>query len=249
MRETQAIIERVRRVSTDLQQLELGVDSSLVQLQPGQSLFACSPEDDGWHPYLRKQMIPVGIQGQRLTVEITVEHVYAPGTVLSVLAPVGKPIPQRPGAKQILLIAQDTTPTPLVWPARQYISSGAAVTLVISGQAALYPLELFPPEIEILRGDADWTWNDQVQTLGWADQIIALAPSYLHDETYGHLYNRVSQLRQQSIPDGFLCGLYYARLACGTGACQACQIPGHKHNGLSCTDGPAIDLKEVSFKS
>jgi hypothetical protein len=247
MRETQAIIERVRRVSADLQQIDLAVDRALAQIKPGQSLFASLAENTSWNPYLREQWIPVDLLPGRVIVEVSVESAYAPGSVVSLLSPVGQPIPLRPKLSRLLLIAADALPTPLVLLARQLIGGGVAVTLVLGGQAARYPLELLPPEVEIIR--SDWNWPEQVETLNWADQIVALAPNTTQREVYGRLYETVNQLRHQVIPDHFLCGMFYPRLACGAGACLACQIPSRHETLLACADGPALDLKTVKFPS
>jgi NAD(P)H-flavin reductase len=248
MRETQAIIERVRRVSADLQQIDLSADRALAQLQPGQSLFASLTENTCCDPYLREQWIPVDLLPGRVVVEVSTERAYSPGAVVSLLSPVGRPIPLRSPLLHLLLIAEDVFPTPLVMLARHLSGGGVAVTLVLGGQAIRYPLEQLPPEIEIIRSDTnDWNWPEQVETLNWADQVIALAPTVTQNDLYARLYETVSQLRHQAIPAHYLCGLYYPRLACATGACLACQIPSRKETLLACADGPAFDLKEVKF--
>jgi len=248
MRETQVIIERIRRLSADLQQLDLAIDRTLAQIRPGQSLFAGPLQADGWHPYLREQWIPVDLRPGRLTVEIPTGPMYTPGQVASVLAPVGEPIPLRANLQHMLMIAEDALPTPFVQIARTLLGGGVSVTLVLGGKATLYPLELLSPEIEILRSDTDWKWPDQVETLQWADQVLVLAPTYLQAEVYGRLYDTITQLRQHAIPDTYVCGLYYPRLACATGACQACEVPSHHEPLLVCAHGPAIDLKKVLFQ-
>lgn len=246
MRETQAIIERVRRVSPALQQIDLSVDPALAHMQPGQSVLAAPLDNTAWSPYLREQWIPVDARDTRLVVELPAAPHYAPGQVISLLAPVGKPVPLRSGARNLLLIAEDAAPTPLVWIARQRVRTGAAVTLVLGGQALDYPLDQFPPEVEILRGDTDWSWPEQVETLTWADQVIALAPPFAQAESYGRLHLAISQLRHQA-PEHFACGLFYQRLACGTGACGACMTACQDGDRLTCVDGPALDLKDVRF--
>ena len=245
MRETQAIIERVRRVSDQLQHLDLSVDAALSQLKPGQSIFARLGES--WDPLLREQWVPVAIQANQVTVELPVERAYAPGQAVSLLSPVGRPLPVRPNVSQMLLVAHQAQPTPFVLLTRQLIAAGASVALVLGEDALRYPLELLPPEVEILRSDLDWTWPNRVEMLNWAEQVFVLAPPALHTEIYGGLFDTISQLRHQAIPDGYICGLFLYRLACGTGACQACQITGQRNTVLACVDGPAIDLKRMRF--
>lgn len=248
MRETQAIIERVRRISPDLQQLDLSTDASLSQLQPGHSIFAHLLENTQYVPYLREQWFPIAIDGARVVVELPPQQRYHPGQVASLLTPVGQPIPLRSGARNVLLIAHDTLPTPFVLLAHQLVSREIAVTLVLGGTALRYPLELLPPEIEVVHGETAWSWPDQVQTLGWADQVIALAPPYAQMDTYRALYETIAQLRPGDLPDDYALGLFHQPLACGTGACQACQVTCHGGDLLACVDGPAIDLKRVAFR-
>jgi len=245
MRESQVIVERVRRVSAEVQQIDLTVEPPLLQLRPGQSLFA-RPASAGGAGYLREQWLPVDILPGRMVVEVPGGPTPAPGDSASVLSPIGRPIPLRPRLQRLLLIAEDALPTPFVLLARALLGGGVAVTLVLSGRATTYPLELLSPEIEVLRG-ADWKWPDQVETLNWADQVIVVAPPTAHAEVYSRLYETVSQLRHHDIPDHFLSGLFYPRLACAAGACHTCLVAAQKGDLLACTDGPALDLKRVTF--
>ncbi|MBP8973768.1 MAG: hypothetical protein KBH93_07805, partial [Anaerolineae bacterium] len=184
----------------------------------------------------------------RLTVEIAASLDAAPNEIVDVLSPVGRPIPVRPRIQHLLLIADDALPTPFVFLARTLTGGGVAITLVLNGLAARYPLELLSPEVEIVRGDADWSWPDQVATFQWADQVLILAPGYRQAEAYGRLLDRLRQIRPHDLPDHYACGLFYDRLACGAGACGACEVRAHDTPLLACTDGPAIDLKRVVFR-
>lgn len=246
MRETQAIIERVRRVTRDLQQIDLTVDAALAQLEPGQSVFAAPLDATGWDPYLRAQWLPVDIGPGHLVVETPLGTDVHPGDVVSLLSPVGRPIPVRGKIYHLLLIADDVYPTPFIYLARRLIGGGVAVTLVTGGRASAYPGDLLPPEIEIIRREDEWAWPDQEQTLNWADQVLAVAPEAARDGVYARLFETITQLRHQAIPDRYVCGLYYPRLACAAGACLACMVPSKKQL-LACVDGPALDLKRVVF--
>jgi len=248
MRETQAIIERVRRISPDLQQIELSTDAALSQMLPGQSLFVHLLENTQFAPYLREQWFPIAVAAARLVVELAPQQRYHPGQVVSLLTPLGRPIPVRSGAQHVLLIAQDTLPTPFVLLAQHLLAHEIAVTLVLGGTALRYPLELLPPQIEVIHGDTGWSWPEQAQTLGWADQVIALAPPYAQSAIYGALYETIGQLRPGELPDGYALGLFHQPLACGTGACQACQVACHGGDVLACADGAAVDLKRVVFR-
>ncbi|MBI5958995.1 MAG: hypothetical protein HY866_09685 [Chloroflexi bacterium] len=234
-------------MSDHLQHLDLAVDRVLMQIKPGQSLFVTPQEPAAGSPYLREQWIPVELFPGRITVEIPARRVYAPGQILSVMAPVGSPIPIRSGIQRLLLIVEGVYPTPLMLLARQLMSGGVAVTLVLGGQATEYPLELLSPEIEILRSDTGWKWPEQMDTLNWADQVLVLAAANRQMEVYRHLYDVLRQLRPHDLPDHLVSGLFYPRLACGAGACQACEVPSNKDTLLACSDGPAIDLKKVQF--
>lgn len=246
MRETQALIERVRRVSDSIQQIDLAVDPALAQLEPGQSLSVRPLDAPGWDPYLRAHWVPVDVQSGRVVVELPVGPRYAPGTAIDVISPVGRAIPFRGGLQHMLLIADDALPTPFMHAARVLTAAGTEVTLLLHRSARHYPLELLPPEIEVIAADDDWSWPEQVETLNWADQVLALAPDQTQIDVYRRLYDILTQLRSHRIPDGFICGLFYPRLACAAGACGACMVPSRKAL-LACTDGPAIDLKRVNL--
>jgi hypothetical protein len=238
MRETQALIERVRRVSDAVQQIDIAVDEALAHLQPGQSISVRPVELSGWEPYLRAHWLPVDVQPGRITVERAPGPRYAPGTAISVLSPVGRAIPLRNGLRHLLLIADGALPVPLMHAARVLTGDDIEVTLLLHGAARRYPLELLPPEIEVIAADDDWSWPDQV---------LALAPPQTQLDVYRRLYDILTQLRSHQIPDGFICGMFHPPLACAAGACGVCMVPSRKAL-LACTDGPAIDLKRVKLR-
>ncbi|GAB4571471.1 MAG: hypothetical protein Kow0077_08200 [Anaerolineae bacterium] len=245
-KETQATIERVRRISPSLQRLDLGVEESLARLKPGQLLLARLSEDR-FDPYLPEPWVPVALDNVTITIERPARDQYLPGQVVTLLGPVGAPFPMRYNLRNLLLIALDAMPTPLVLLASMAVRSQIEVTMVLGGSAAQYPLDVLPPEVEVLHGDLETGWANQVTTIGWADQVIAVAnPRYRH-ELYPRLATRIRELRVE-IPKRFILGIFDQPIPCGTGACQGCGVACHGRDRLVCVDGPAIDLDEVNFR-
>lgn len=241
-KETTATIERIRRVSANLQRLELGVDESLRRIKPGQYVLA--RPTDSWDPYLPQCWTPVALSNNTVTFEQPGTDHYQPGQTVTLLGPVGAPFPLRPNLRNLLLIALDTPLTALALLATLAVRSKVGVTLVRSGEAQRYPLDLLPQEVEVLEGDLDSGWPNQVMTLGWADQVIAVAEPVYRLEHYQRLVERISELRAQ-IPQRFFLGLFDQALLCGMGACQGCALPHEGGHKLICVDGPAQDLTKV----
>jgi NAD(P)H-flavin reductase len=244
-KETHATIERVRRISARFQRLELGVDESLARLKPGQAVLA-RLSDETWDPYLPELWTPVAVDGGTVTVERPASTLYVPGQAVTLLGPVGAPFPMRPVLRNLLLIALDTPPTPLVFLATMAIRSKIAVTMVLGGAAVEYPLDVLPPEVEVLEGDLERGWPNQVTTVGWADQVIAAANPAYREAVYLRLMKRVRELRAD-VPARYLLGIFDVPMLCGVGACQGCRVSCKGEDRLTCQDGPAIDLDQVVF--
>ncbi len=245
-RETRATIERVRRILPDLHRLELGVEEGIARLKPGQLLLA-RLSDEGWDPYLAERWIPVALSGRTVTIERAAGNHYAPGQIVSLLGPVGAPFPMRHNLRNLLLLALDTPPTPLILLASLAVHSKIEVTMVLSGQAAQYPLDALPEEIEVLTGSLEEGWPNQVTTVGWADQVVSVAnPQYRH-LLYPALLAKIHELRAD-VPRRYVLGLFDLPMPCGTGACQGCSVSCKgSRDHLTCVDGPALDLEEVNF--
>ncbi len=245
-KESRATIERVRRLSSRLQRLDLGVEESLSRLRPGQSLLARLSEDV-WDPYLAEHWTPVALNGKTITVERLADNHYTPGQVVSLLGPVGAPYPMRPNLRNLLLLALDAPPTPLVLLAALAVRSKIQVTMVLGGSAVEYPLAALPREVEVLEGDLEQGWPNQVTTVGWADQVIAVGhPSY-RAQLYPALLRRIHELRAE-VPRRYLLGIFDRPVVCGVGACHGCGVAGKDGaDRLVCVDGPALDLEEVRF--
>lgn len=256
MEETQVIIERVRRVNAQYQHLDLAVDKSVSNLKPGQSLLART--STRWDPYLREHWWPVGIGNNRLVVERPGDIHYEPGQVIHVLGLVGQPYRFRRTLRNVLLIAYDTAPTPLLMMIPMLLSNRVSVALVLLGKATHYTTQHLPAELEVIvPGKADrmegkfghLEWKNSVMTIGWADQVFVVVAQ--DDELYrfGEVLQFFSEKRSE-IPENYLFGVFRAVQPCGVGACQACMLrmkAKNRDTALICMDGPAFDLTTVNL--
>jgi hypothetical protein len=244
MQISDGIIERVWALSGDLQRLEVAVAAPLQQLQAGQSLLALNeaPSLD----YLREAWIPVETQAGQIIVERPRSSIYHPGQAVSLLGPVGGEFPLLRGpGRRILLLAQDTSPLPLLFLAQSILRQSGEVALILAGRARAYPYAGIPSPVEVLMAHEDGSWPDERKVIEWADQIFAVADEAFWMEHYGHLLQKVKAIRTH-IPPGFLYGVFsHLPLPCGVGACAACLIRFKNTARLACTQGPAFDLTEV----
>lgn len=242
MKDTQAIIERVRRVNDTHQHVHLAVDPSLSGIMPGQSVLARPSQR--WDPYLREQWWPVGVGQQKLIVERPVSIPYEPGQVVDLLGVIGQPFRFRRLLRNVLLIAFDTEPTSLMMPVPSLIQNRISVTLVLLGSAASYGTAHLPPEVEVIHGDEDLNWPNRVITIGWADQVFVTVNPADELACFTKVWNTFRELRAD-IPNGYLFGVFRPPLPCGVGACSACMVRQRGETTLVCADGPALDLTEV----
>lgn len=248
LHEVQALIERVKRVNNSVQQLELVVDESLARIKPGQSLLA-RLNTQSWHPYLREHWWPVGIKpGNKLLIERPVTEQYTPGQVISVLGLIGQPYRFRRNVRNVMLLAYDTPPTPLMMTVPWLLSNNVNVTLVLLGSAAKYETAHIPPEIEIMRGGEDpahpLSWDNQVMAVGLADQVFVVVNPESQMERLRQVVRRFEELRAR-LPQYYIFGVLHPVVACGAGACQACMVNLRTARKLSCVEGPAFDLSQV----
>ncbi|MCL4246701.1 MAG: hypothetical protein KJ065_00975 [Anaerolineae bacterium] len=242
MRETQAIIERVRRVNETHQQLDLAVDPSLMQLKPGQFLLARVGDD--WTPYLREPWWCVSMGKDTLTFERPATSHYEPGQVVNLLGAVGQPFRFRRALRNVLLLVYETEPAPLLSMIPSLLTARVSVTVVLLGNAALYTTSHLPPEVEVISGDADMNWSNRVTTVGWADQVFVVVPQADELGHFSRIWDLFTQLRAE-IPSGYLFGVFRPLLPCGTGACSSCMVRTKNDNLLACTQGPTFDLTRV----
>lgn len=246
MRETQALIERVRRVGADWQHLDLAVEPELANIQPGQTLLA--RHTSGWDPYLREQWIPLGFKPDEglLIVERPIAELYKPGDEVSLIGPVGMPFEINPVAGRLLLVALDYPPSRLLALMLQAIAEGLSVVLVLTGSARDYPLSELPAAVEVIHSDDPTTWPDQDRTISWADQVFAVTSPTYAELNYNQLWQDATRIRR-ALPQAFLFGVYTLPLPCGTGACLACLVRRKGADHLACIQGPAFNLAQMNF--
>jgi NAD(P)H-flavin reductase len=244
MQETQAIIQRVRRINPNYQHLDLAVEPSLSQMHPGQSLMARLT--DRWEPYLREQWWPVEFRKRNtIVIERSGEQRYEPGQPVKLLGPVGSPFRFRRSLRHILLLAYDTAPTILLPVIPLLLANNTSITLALLGSAAEYDTKHLSPEVEIVHGDPDLNWPGRVMTVGLADQVFAVVAPDDELLRFGKLWSLFTDLRAD-VPKNYLFGVFAPVQPCGAGACGACMIR-MKEGGskLNCMDGPALDLSQV----
>jgi NAD(P)H-flavin reductase len=246
MQESQAIIQRVHQINHQYQHLEIALDvsSNLAGLHPGQSLLVRT--GNGWHPYLREQWWPVNIARGQIIVERPLQERYEPGQPLNILGPVGKPYQFRRTLRHVLLMAYATPPTPLLAMLPLLIANRTSITLVLAGDAARYKTAHLPPEVEIVHGDDELFWEGRVMTVGLADQVFVVVRPDDELRRFGQVYAMFSELRA-NISKNYLFGVFTSQPACGAGACQVCVLRLQKGSMLTCLEGPAVDLWQVSL--
>lgn len=245
MKESEVIIERIRLINQKVQHLELAVDPALARVKPGQSLLART--HDTYNPYLPEQWWPIGLMNGRLLVERPSSERYDTGQVVMVLGLVGNPFLFRRTLRNVMLLAYDTAPTPLLMTIPWLLGNSVSVTLVLLGEATQYDTKHLPPQVEILTGDEQLNWANQVMTVGWADQVFAVVNRSDENAYFLRLLERMRDLRND-IPSNYLFGVFQPAVACAAGACHACMLAMREGTKLACTEGPAFDLTQVLLK-
>lgn len=242
MKETEAIIERVRAINKRYQHLELAVDASLNQIKPGQSVLAWRMR--GWDPYMREHWWPVNTAPGKLIVELPTAQVYEPGQLVSLLGAVGQPYRFRRSLRNVLLVAYDTPLTPLAMMIPWLLAHQISVTVVLLGTAVEYETQHLPAEVEVIRGDHELNWPNRVMTLGWADQVFVIVGRDDETQRFARMWALFTELRAD-IPRNYMFGVFQSPLPCGVGACHACMVRMQQGMKLACTEGPSFDLTTV----
>jgi len=254
MNDLQAYIERTQRINPHYQFLELSVeDESLKAIKPGQYVLARLIEDtsedavENWHPYLREQWWPSGYTRQNtLLIEMPHNDRYRPGQLVHLLGAVGRPYQFRKSLRNVLLVAYDANPIPLIVMLGYLIPNRISVTLVLLGRARRYQTQHLSKEVEVIHGGDDFQWPEQVMTFGWADQIFVVSAQ---DDELSHMSEVLQAVeeRRVQVPPNYVFGVFQPIQPCGVGACSACMLRVNKALHPVCTNGPAFDLTKVAL--
>ncbi|TVR21485.1 MAG: hypothetical protein EA396_08005 [Anaerolineaceae bacterium] len=242
MKETRALIERIIEVNSAIQHLHLSFEGSPGRIKPGLSLLVGVA--DIAHPYLRESWWPVSIKDDFIVVERPAKERYEIGQVVNALGYIGKPYLFRRNLRNVLLVAHDTPPTPLLLTIPWLLGNKISVTLVLTGTARTYNTEHLDRRVEIIRGDEGFTWPDQVMNAGWADQVFVTTGGADENAAFRMVYDHFETLRA-SVQPNYLFGVFRPILPCGVGACGACWLASKRGAAMICTDGPAFDLTQM----
>ncbi|MEZ4668189.1 MAG: hypothetical protein R3E39_09770 [Anaerolineae bacterium] len=246
MREAQAIIERTVSLNEHYQHIHLSVENFSTDLKPGQSLLA-RLESPRWDPYLREQWWPVALKSDEMVIERPGSVVYEPGQVVSIMGAVGQPFRYKRTLRNVLLIIDDTAPSPLIMSVPWLLGNSVSVTMVVSGAAQKYPTHRLPAEVEIIKADDDLNWSNQVMTVGWADQVFVVVKQDDEMRRMQRVWTIFKKLRA-TIDRSYLFGVMQPALPCGVGACAACLLALREGDICTvCTQGPAIDMTTLKL--
>lgn len=249
MQQTLALIERVRRSGAHSQQLSLSISPSLKHIQPGHS-FLTPGRNASFDPYLLERWWPIHCQENQLVVECPFPNDsplrrYEPGEGLTLLGPIGQPLPFQKKLRHVLLIAEDCQPHPLRLAIDRLLDRQACITLVLLGTAANTDVRSLDPRVEVSLGaprEADPRhWPEQVLSVGWADQVFITTAAEGQRARFAIWRRRFGELRN-GVPAKFLWGLFTPTWPCGAGACGACDIATRDGVKYTCRHGPALDL-------
>jgi dihydroorotate dehydrogenase electron transfer subunit len=216
--------------------LRLETDARLVQAcEPGRYLMV--RVGDGNEPYLPRPywvrrvssvwlnlLVDVGGAGSRWLAT------RRPGDPVEFFGPLGTPLIPPPRTRRLLLSGDIAGLNCLLALADRALASDIEVTLVFQG-AIDTTARMIPPDVELLAElDAD--------TLTWADALYAVGDRAVVQSAKTALRTAGSRIPAFGVP--------HVPLACGVGACYGCLIGTRRGAKLSCVDGPAFGLADLS---
>ncbi len=256
MRTVEARVVERRELGPRLVLLWLSAPAISQGARPGQ--FVMVLPGTGFDPYLPRPLwihrVRDGEDGEEFALLVEVRGVGSamiaasmPGTRLQVTDPLGRPLPMAPSVRSLLLIGEGTGVSPLIWCSDEESTRGRNVTLLMGTEsvAALYPLALVRPEVEVAVATDDGSAGVRGRVTaiveeyaGWADQIVVAGP----DDLYRDLSERL-----RALPWRRPClAMANVMMPCGTGLCGLCGITTRRSGvKLACREGPAFELREL----
>ena len=171
------------------------------------------------------------------------------GEILDLLGPLGNGFSIEPASRNLLLVAGGIGIAPLAFLARQALSEGKSVTLLLGARtdAGLYPQQLLPGGVETVVATEDGSSGTKGMItdilpdyVDWADQIYACGPLAMYQTiATNNQQRRVRKPVQISLE---------VRMGCGLGACYGCSIRTRRGMKQVCLDGPVFNLDEVIWQ-
>ena len=226
---------------------------------------------------LRQPLLPAAVGAERLDFLLLPDHpgaAVAPGQAVNLLGPLGRPFRLPPPPARLLLFADDQRLPALLPAAHRALDAGCPATLLLTAStaAALYPLSLLPPALEVhlvtadgsvghtgsplevlaqleaAPGPAPYKDGGQTHRRGQALSLLLWADCLLaatDPSLYPALAEVLRTVRLRPRSD-FAQALLLPTVVCGVGACQGCAVSTRRGFRRACTDGPAFDLLELA---
>lgn len=214
----------------------------------------------GWDPLPREPLLLAGIEPEAGAVVLWVprgsqsrEQIagLTIGAQIDLLGPLGRSLPRRAEARQILFVAEGLALGPLLALAEVALADRgqAALLAVVPEGSAAYPAEALPVALEYQRAPRGGASAAARDLLLWADAVYAAGSQrFYHD-----LRDEIKEARPGQ-RGGFAFGLLLepfgwqppawgeARLPCAVAACRACLVELRREKRLACVQGPTFDL-------
>lgn len=187
---------------------------------------------------LRTPLLPAAVGEEGLDLLVPPDHpavALLPGQEVSLLGPLGTPLPHPTPLTRLLLIA-DLHRFPALLPlAHRAVAAGCSAALALSTPATGALFSFLPPALEV-----HTLQLHDPSLLEWAGWVVAAADPAL----YPVLAEEMRAVRMEPAT-GFAHALLLPPLACGVGACRGCAVATRRGYRLACTDGPFFDLMEL----
>lgn len=173
----------------------------------------------------------------------------APGDVLEMIAPLGRPFPDPdPGGREVL-VGGGVGASPLLFYAREASRAGARPLILYGGssEADLVLARQMEQACELERVTEDGSAGlkglatdplEAALAKGCVDRVLACGPL--------PMMRSAARIAARARVECLVC--LEALMACGFGACLGCAVPSTREGYLYvCTDGPVLDARDVDW--